>query len=104
MAVPVIGPEERRAALAKAAAVRKERAEVKEALKRGRISLREVLDTETLAVRKMPVRALLESLPDIGKARADRLLAELEISTSRRVRGLGVQQRERLLERCAPQA
>ncbi|OPC76621.1 integration host factor [Embleya scabrispora] len=104
MTVPVIDPQERRAALAKAAAVRKERAEVKQALKSGKISLREVLDTDTLAVRKMPVRALLESLPAVGKARADRLLAELEISTSRRVRGLGVQQRERLLERCAPGA
>ncbi|WP_439681683.1 integration host factor, actinobacterial type [Embleya sp. MST-111070] len=104
MTVPVIGLEERRAALSKAAAVRKERAAVKEELKRGRISLREVLDTDTLAVRRMPVRALLESLPDIGKARADRLLAELGISTSRRVQGLGVQQRDRLLERCAPQA
>lgn len=51
----------------------------------------------------MPVRALLESLPDIGKVRAQKLLAEMEISESRRVRGLGTQQRERLLERFAPQ-
>jgi hypothetical protein len=103
MTVPALSPEQRRAALDKAAAVRRERAEVKEALKRGRLSLREVLATESQAVRKMPVRALLESLPDIGKVRADKLLAELEISESRRIRGLGVQQRDRLLERLAPQ-
>ncbi|WP_439681653.1 integration host factor, actinobacterial type [Embleya sp. MST-111070] len=103
MTVPKIGLEERRAALAKAAAVRRERAEVKEGLKQGRLSLSEVLATDTLAVRKMPVRALLESLPDIGKVRADKLLAELEISTRRRVRGLGAQQRERLLDRFTPQ-
>ncbi|MFJ8747495.1 integration host factor, actinobacterial type [Embleya sp. NPDC127516] len=101
--MPVIGPDDRRAPLARAAAVRKERAEAREALKRGRTSLREVPDTDTPAVRSMPVRALLESLPDIGKVRADRLLAELGTSASRRVRGLGARQRDRLLERCAPQ-
>ncbi|MFI1585744.1 integration host factor, actinobacterial type [Embleya sp. NPDC020630] len=104
MAVPTISPEERSAALAKAAAVRRERAAVKAALKSGRLSLGEVLATDTLAVGKMPVRALLESLPAIGKARAAELLVELGISGNRRVRGLGVQQRERLLERFAPRA
>ncbi|MFI1386719.1 integration host factor, actinobacterial type [Embleya sp. NPDC020886] len=103
MTVPPLTTEERRAALAKAALVRRERAEVREALKRGRLSLGELLAAESDAVRKMPVRALLESLPGVGKARAARLLHELEISESRRVRGLGVQQRERLLERLAPQ-
>ncbi|MFF7250704.1 integration host factor, actinobacterial type [Embleya sp. NPDC008237] len=102
MAVPPLTPEERRAALAKAAAVRSERAEVREALKRGRLSLGEVLAADSDAVRRMPVRALLESLPGVGKARAARLLAELEISERRRVRGLGVQQRNRLLERFDP--
>ncbi|WP_331768154.1 integration host factor, actinobacterial type [Embleya sp. NBC_00896] len=101
--MPTISPEERRAAPAKAAAVRRERAEVREALKRGRLSLGEVLAAESDAVRKMPVRALLESLPAIGKARAARLLGELDISESRRVRGLGVQQRDRLLDRFDPQ-
>ncbi|WP_331767851.1 integration host factor, actinobacterial type [Embleya sp. NBC_00896] len=102
MTVPPLTTEERRAALAKAAAVRRERAEVKEALKRGRLSLGEVLAADSDAVRKMPVRALLESLPAIGRARAATLLGELEISESRRVRGLGIQQRDRLLERFAP--
>ncbi|MFF7249881.1 integration host factor, actinobacterial type [Embleya sp. NPDC008237] len=103
MTVPPLTTEERRAALTKAALVRRERAEVREALKRGRLSLGEVLAADSDAVRKMPVRALLESLPAIGKARAARLLGELEISESRRVRGLGVQQRDRLLERFPPQ-
>lgn len=102
MALPPLSPEQRRAALDKAAAARRERAAVKDALKHGKASLREVLGSESEAIRKMPVRALLESLPDIGKVRASKLLAELEISESRRVRGLGIQQRERLLERFAP--
>jgi hypothetical protein len=101
--LPPLSPEQRRAALDKAAAARKERAEVKDALKHGKLSLREVLASDSEAIRKMPVRTLLESLPDIGKVRAQKLLAEMEISDSRRVRGLGTQQRERLLERFAPQ-
>jgi hypothetical protein len=64
-------------------------------------SLREVLAEDSEAVRKMTVRALLESLPVIGKVRAQKILTEMEISDSRRVRGLGIQQRERLLERFA---
>ncbi len=46
-----------------APAARRERAEVKDALKHGRPSLREVLEHEAEAIRKMPVRTLLESLP-----------------------------------------
>jgi S13-like protein len=103
MALPQLSTEQRRAALDKAAAARKERAGVKENLKHGKLSLREVLASDSEAIRKMPVRALLESLPSIGKVRAQNILTVLEISDSRRVRGLGIQQRERLLERFAPQ-
>ncbi|MFD9630335.1 integration host factor, actinobacterial type [Streptomyces violascens] len=103
MALPPLSLEQRRAALDKAASARKERAEVKEALKHGKLSLREVFTSDSEAIRKMPVRALLEALPEIGKVKAQKLLTEMEISESRRVRGLGTQQRERLLERFAPQ-
>ncbi|MZE50433.1 integration host factor, partial [Streptomyces sp. SID5770] len=65
-AVPQLDNEQRRAALAKAVAVRKERAEVRQALKQGRLSLRKVLDSDSEAVGKMPVRLLLEALPGIG--------------------------------------
>jgi S13-like protein len=102
MALPRLSLEQRRAALDKAAAARKERAELKEALKHGKPSLREVLASDSDAIRKMPVRALLESLPDIGKVKAQKLLTEMEISDSRRIQGLGFRQRERLLERFTP--
>ncbi|MER5361760.1 integration host factor, actinobacterial type [Streptomyces sp. NPDC002785] len=85
--------------LEKAAAARKERAEVRDALKHGQLSLADVLASDSEAIRKMPVRTLLASLPDIGKVRAQKLLDEMEISDSRRIQGLGIQQRERLLER-----
>ncbi|MGW2110024.1 integration host factor, actinobacterial type [Streptomyces sp. NPDC001948] len=59
------------------------------------------LDSDSEAIRKLLVRTLLESLPGIGKIRAQEILTEPEVSESRRVHGLGKQQRVRLLERFA---
>ncbi|MGR8011767.1 integration host factor, actinobacterial type [Streptomyces hypolithicus] len=103
MALPPLSPEQRRAALDKAAAARKERAAVKDALKHGKMSLREVLSSDSESVGKMPVHSLLAALPGIGKVRAQKTLTELEISESRRVRGLGSNQKECLLAHFAPQ-
>ncbi|MEU9298828.1 integration host factor, actinobacterial type [Streptomyces sp. NPDC048266] len=103
-AVPRLTDVQRRAALDKAMTARRERAEVKEALKRGRLSLYEALASDSEAMRKMPVRTLLESLPQIGQVRAQRLLAEMGIAPGRRLRGLGPRQRQRLLEWSAPRS
>ena len=46
---------------------------------------------------KMKVLTVLESLPGLGKVKARRLMEKIDISESRRVRGLGRQQREKLL-------
>ncbi|MDZ7677227.1 MAG: integration host factor, actinobacterial type [Acidimicrobiales bacterium] len=97
---PQLTDEQRQAALAKAAEVRRERAEVKERLKMGSISLAELLDTagtnDTIA--KMKVLAVLESLPGVGKVKARRTMERIGISETRRVRGLGDQQRKALIE------
>ena len=45
---------------------------------------------------KMRVSAVLESLPGVGKARAAKIMERLEISPTRRVRGLGANQRKAL--------
>jgi ribosomal protein S13 len=45
------------------------------------------------------VSNVLESLPGVGKVRAQKIMEELDISASRRVRGLGAKQREMLLEK-----
>lgn len=98
MALPPLTPEQRTAALAKAAAARKARAELKVRLKASGTSLMDVLatgDTDE-AIGKMKVVAVLEALPGVGKVRAQRLMERLEISPSRRVRGLGAKQREAL--------
>jgi hypothetical protein len=98
---PSLTPEQRQAALEKAAAARRQRAEIKEKLKVGSLSLRELFEQgdndETLA--KLKVVSVLESLPGVGKVRARRLMQELDISESRRLRGLGRNQREALLGR-----
>jgi hypothetical protein len=98
---PVLTPEQRQAALEKAAAARRQRAEVKEKLKMGSLTLRELFEQgdrdEVLA--KLKVVSVLESLPGVGKVRARRLMQELDISESRRLRGLGRNQRKDLLDR-----
>ena len=94
MALPPLTPEQRAAALAKAAEARRERAEVKNRLKHSGASLSEVLkDGQTSdIVGKMKVSALLESLPGVGKVRARQIMERLQIAETRRVRGLGANQ------------
>ena len=96
---PALTPEQRAQALAKAARIRKERAEVKRQLKTGALSLADALDRAATdeAIGKMRVLVLLESLPALGKVKAQRLLDQVGIAESRRVKGLGVHQRVELL-------
>ena len=101
MAPPELTAEQRAAALAKAGEVRKIRAEIKELLKIGSISLDELLDRgdEEDVVAGMKIASVLPSLPGMGKVKAKRLMEELQIADNRRIRGLGARQREALLER-----
>lgn len=98
MALPQLSEEQRAENLKKAAAARHARAELREKIKNGEVSLEEVLNSEDPAAARMPVRALIESLPGYGKAKATKIMDELGISATRRVQGLGVRQREQLLE------
>lgn len=98
MALPPLTPEQRTAALEKAAQARRVRAELKGKLKHSGATLAEVLasgDTDEV-IGKMKVSAVLEALPGVGKVRAQRIMERLEISPTRRVRGLGAKQREAL--------
>jgi len=97
---PELSPEQRQAALDKAAAARRQRAELKEKLKMGSLSLKELFDQSERdeVVGKMKVLAVLESLPSVGKVRARRIMEDVDISEARRVRGLGDNQRGALLK------
>lgn len=97
MPPPELDPEQRRAALEQAAVARRIRAEVKARVKAGELSLAEVLDRDEEAVRSLKVSELLAALPRMGPPTAARAMERLGIAASRRVRGLGPRQRERLL-------
>lgn len=97
---PPLSDEQRRAALAKAAEARRVRAELKASLQDGSIGLADVFARaeEDEVVASTKILTVLESLPHIGKVRSRRTLAELKISERQRVRGVGRNQRARLLE------
>jgi len=97
---PELSDEQRKAALAKAAEARRVRAELKEKLKMGSVNLKELFAQaeQDEIVGKMKVVAVLESLPGVGKVKARRTMEEIGISETRRVRGLGDQQRASLLK------
>ena len=106
MALPPLTPEQRAAALDKAAAARRTRAALKLRLKSHDASLQDVLDSggSDEAIGKMRVLAVLEAMPGVGKIKAARMMDKLEISPSRRVRGLGIKQREALEREFAERA
>ena len=95
---PVLTPEQREQALAKAAEARRARAELKEKLKMGSMTLAELLaGSDDDHIGKMKVLAVIEALPGVGKVKARRTMEEIGIADTRRVRGLGEQQRKALL-------
>ncbi|MDZ4168547.1 MAG: integration host factor, actinobacterial type [Coriobacteriia bacterium] len=100
MALPNLSPEDRAKALAKAAEARQKRAVVRAKIKSGEMTFVDVMKkSDDPVIARMKVTTLLESLPGYGKAKAAKLMADLEISPSRRVQGLGARQREQLMER-----
>ena len=101
MALPPLTPEQRTAALAKAASARQARAEVKNRLKYSQGTLSEVIrqGQQDEVIGKLKVLALLESLPGVGKVKARAIIADIGISETRRVRGLGPHQVKALIER-----
>ncbi len=96
---PQLSPEQRVAALEKAAAVRTQRAEIKVELKKGSLSLVSLLERapkEDL-VGKIRVSAVLENLPGYGKVKAQKVMEQVGISETRRLAGLGTNQKSQLL-------
>ncbi len=95
---PQLSPEQRAEALKKAAEARTARAELKNRLKIGSLSLSEALSSDDTTVGKLKVVSLLESLPGVGKVKARKIMDEIGIAENRRVQGLGQQQKAALLE------
>ncbi len=97
---PKSTPEQRQAALAKAAEARRVRAEVKALLSTGSLSLGELFDRGDAdeLVGGMKINAVLVSLPRMGKVTTKRLLEEHGVAENRRVRSLTERQRRDLLD------
>ena len=95
---PRLSDEDRKAALAKAAEVRRQRSDVRARLKEGSLTLEDLfaqLDDDMIG--KMKALVVIESLPGVGKVKARRMMSDIGIAESRRLRGLGDQQRAKLL-------
>ena len=100
MALPKLSLDEKKRALKKAQEVRSKRARIRQNLKNGKTTIREVLaNINDDVVAKMRVAYLLESLPRIGKVRTRKIMSDIGINETRRVQGLGNRQKQALLER-----
>jgi hypothetical protein len=93
-------PEQRQAALEKAAQARQLRAEVKNRLKNSGATLAEVIQESKAneIIAKLKVKDLLQSMPGVGKVRAQEIMQRIGIADSRRLRGLGANQIAALLK------
>jgi len=100
MALPNLSDADRQAALKKAAEARQKRAQLRADIKSGKMSFADVMKrSDDPIVARMKVSTLLESLPGYGKAKAAKIMDELDISDSRRIQGLGARQRDALMKR-----
>lgn len=100
MTIPNLSQEERAKALEKAQQMRSKRTALRNQLKSGKITVEEVLkDIDNEVVSRMRVKYLLESLPQIGKVTAVKIMEEVGIDEARRVQGLGSRQMTELLAR-----
>ena len=96
MALPQLTPEQRADALKKAAAARKARAELKGELKSGKLTLEQVLKRGRRHRRQDEGVGRAQVPPRCRQGSRAKIMEELDISASRRVRGLGAKQREQL--------
>jgi transposase len=100
MTLKALSPEERSDALEKAARARARRAQAKEQLRRGELSIARLIKSAQTdeAIARMRVSELIEAVPGIGPVRAAAIMAEIGIAASRRLKGLGIHQSRSLID------
>lgn len=102
--MPRVDPPEvdRIAASRAAVAARRARAEIKKAVAEQRRSPLDVLEAgwadASAAEARLRVRELVGSIPGLGPIRSSKILAQLSISESKKIGGLGIRQRSILRE------
>jgi len=98
MQPPKLSNRFRRKAGQKAVAARQERAKTKELIATGQIFFFELFSDERESISRMRLIDLLQSVPGVGKIRAEQILERTKISPSRRIGGVGPRQIELLRE------
>jgi guanylate kinase len=93
---PVLSKDDRAAAALKAVLARKERAEIKNRLASGEISLFDLFGDPRDSITRMKLSDALKAVPGIGSKRAELIFAKTGISKSRRIAGVGRKQIELL--------
>lgn len=95
MGIPELTNEQRRKALDMAMAAKHERACFLARCKAGEVAPAEAMAAPV--AQGVPARRFIESFPGFGRARAEAVMEDAGISSTRRVRGLGWRQREAVL-------
>ena len=98
MQPPKLSNRFRRKAGQKAVAARQERAKTKELIATGQIFFFDLFSDERKSISRMRLIDLLQSVPGVGKIRAEQILERTKISPSRRIGGVGPRQIELLRE------
>src|SRR5712691_2958191 len=101
MALPVLSPEQRQEALAKAREARAARSALLAGVKAGTLTLAVCWAAIDDLARKTTVAQVIRALPGVGQARAAAIMERAGIPAERRVGGLGARQREQLLAESA---
>ncbi|WP_269858582.1 integration host factor, actinobacterial type [Streptomyces sp. RPT161] len=101
MPLPSMTPEQRQAALQKAAEARRARTGLLDSVRSGKKRLSQVLAAAKTdpVVAKTKVSQLLRAVPGLGPAKVGALMDEIGIDPDRRVGGLGDRQRSELADR-----
>lgn len=94
MSIPPLSEKQREDARTAATSARRRRADVKEGLRVGSLTLAEVLALaeQDDVVAHAKVNDILKSLPRVGTVRANTVMDRLQIAGNRRLRGLGKHQ------------
>jgi len=94
MLPPRLSRRSRRKAGESAVKARQERAKVKELIATGQLFFFDLFEDPRKSVKRMKLIDLLQSVPGIGKVRAEIVMGKAQISPSRRIGGVGKRQLE----------
>lgn len=80
--------------------IKAKRAQIKKSLKKGKLSLKNLLSDNTIDddVLNMKIIELISSLPKIGRVNAEKIMQELNISKKKRLLGIGKKQKEKFYD------